>query len=305
MQKNKLKIGLTTIVVFLLLILFNSHNLAKDLNLLKEKSFKVNSGQLLNVRTDVGDVIVKTWNKDEVLVKIYGDSDAERRMEFSFNQDENGILVIGEKEGGRLFSWFSNIELKFDIMVPMKFDLKIRSSGGDLVAKNIEGKSHLMTSGGDIYTKNFTGDFEAETSGGDISLFNLTGNAEVSTSGGDIEVSAENGNISANTSGGDIRMESSNGEVYAKTSGGDIFLNYSGVNMGINLLTSGGDIDVKLPSNIDADVEIKSSGGDLVNNFSQNRMSKVTKSQLIGQFNNGGNMIICKTSGGDISVIEK
>lgn len=305
MQNNRLKFGLITIFVFLLIILFNSHNLAKDLNLLKEKSFKVNAGQLLNVKTDVGDVIVKTWDKEEVLVKIYGDRDAERRMEFSFNQDENGILIIGEKEGGRLFSWFSNIDLKYDIVVPMKFDLRVRSSGGDLVAKNIEGKSHLMTSGGDIYTKNFTGEFEAETSGGDISLFNLTGNAEISTSGGDIEVNAENGNISAKTSGGDIRLESSNGEVYAKTSGGDIYLDYSGENMGISLLTSGGDIDVKLPSSIDADVEIKSSGGDLVNNFSQNKMSKITKSQLIGQFNEGGNMVICKTSGGDISVMEK
>lgn len=291
--------------LFLLLFLFSANVFAKDLELLKEKSFKVTPGQFLNVKTDVGDVIVKSWDRDEVLVKIYGDGDAERRMEFSFNQDENGVFIIGEKEGGRLFSWFSNIDLKYDIVVPMKFDLSIKTSGGDLVAKNIEGKSSLRTSGGDIYTKNFAGDIEAATSGGDISLFGLIGNAVVSTSGGDIEADAENGKINAKTSGGDIKLKSSDGEVYAKTSGGDIFLNYSGINFGINLYTSGGDIDVKLPSVIDADVDIKTSGGDLVSNFSQNRMTKITKSQLIGKFNKGGQKIICKTSGGDITLIEK
>jgi hypothetical protein len=55
----------------------------------------------------------------------------------------------------------------------------------------------------------------------------------------------------------------------------------------------------------DADVEMRTSGGDLTNNFSNNKMTKVTKSQLIGKFNTGGPQLICKTSGGDITVKER
>ena len=304
-MNNKVKLK-RTMIFSLLLFLGMSYCLnAKNLKLLKEKSFNVKSGQLLTIKTDVGDVIVKTWNKNEAQVKIYGDSDAKRKMEFSFDQDEKGISIIGEKEGGTFFGWFSHIDLKYEITVPSNFDLDLKTSGGDMVAKNIEGKFSLITSGGDIYMKNTKGKLDAKTSGGDITLHMFSGASDLSTSGGDIEVEAENGKVTASTSGGDIFLKSSNGPVSAKTSGGDITLEYAGENLGISLITSGGDIDVIVPHKINADVDMKTSGGDLVNYFSNNKMSKVTKSKLVGKFNKGGYPVVCKTSGGDITVKEK
>jgi Toastrack DUF4097 len=302
---NNLGVKLSFLLSILVLIFISTIVSAKDLELIKEKSFNVQPGQLLSVKTDVGDIIIKTWNNNEVLVKIYGDRSAKAKMEFSFDQTENSIVVIGEKEGGNLFSWFSRIDLKYEIKVPKSFDLDLKTSGGDLVAKNIKGEFSLKTSGGDIYFKNANGNLNAATSGGDITLGDFNGNSDVSTSGGDIEINSENGNVYAATSGGDIFLNSSNGEVKAKTSGGDIKLNYFGENSGISLITSGGDIDVKLPYDLNADVDIKSSGGDLTSNFSKNKMSKISKSKLVGKFNNGGNQLVCKTSGGDITVYEK
>lgn len=305
-MKNYKKLNMNlTLLCFVLAFFLASNFLAKDLELLKEKSFVVKAGQKLKVKTDVGDIIIKTWNNNEVLVKIYGDNNAKRKMEFSFDQDEHGVGVFGEKEGGKLFSWFRSIDLKYEIKVPTNFDLDLKSSGGDLVAKNINGDLVLKTSGGDIYLKNSDGILKAGTSGGDITISNFTGNADLSTSGGDIEVDANDGDLFASTSGGDIYLKSSNGEVMGKTSGGDITLDYTGNNKGISLVTSGGDIDVNLPSNLDAEVDIKTSGGDLVSNFSRNKMSKISKSKLVGNFNNGGNKLVLKTSGGDINVSEK
>jgi DUF4097 and DUF4098 domain-containing protein YvlB len=303
LSEHRIKILAIFIVVFSFLTNSNLHS--KNLELLKEKSFNVKSGQLLTIKTDVGDVIIKTWEKEESVVKIFGDRSAERKMEFSFNQDENGIYVIGEKEGGSLFSWFSNIDLKFEIMVPHHFNLDLKTSGGDIMCKNIEGDFTLKTSGGDIYMKDGKGILIAGTSGGDITLQNFSGGSDLSTSGGDIKADSENGKIFASTSGGDIVLKASNGPVNAKTSGGDITLNYNGENSGISLITSGGDIDVLLPGNLNADVDLKTSGGDLDNNFSNNKMSKISKTKLTGKYNDGGPKLICKTSGGDISVREK
>lgn len=301
------KISLKKIILFTSIILFgiNFCLSAKTLKLLKEKSFNVKDGQLLTVKTDAGDVIIKTWNKSEAYVKIYGDNDAKRKMEFSFDQDENGITVIGEKEGGSFFGWFNNIDLKYEIMVPSNFDLDLKTAGGDMVVKNIEGTFNLKTSGGDIYLNTTTGNLNAKTSGGDITLQKFEGDSDLSTSGGDIEVDANNGKVFASTSGGDIYLKSSKGPVSAKTSGGDITLKYSGENLGISLITSGGDIDVIVPSNLNADVDMKTSGGDLVNHFSNNKMSKISKSKLTGKFNEGGYPLVCKTSGGDIYIKEK
>jgi len=292
-------------LIFISTLFLTTNFIAKDLELLKEKSFSVVPGQKLIVKTDLGDITIKTWNSNEVLISIYGDEDARRKMEFSFDQDDEGVKVIGEKQGSHFFSWFKGVDLKYEVKVPTNFNLDLKTSGGDLVAKNIEGDFNFKTSGGDIYLKNADGNLNAVTSGGDITLYSFSGNAEVSTSGGDIEVDADNGNVIASTSGGDILLKASNGEIKAKTSGGDITLDYSGNNLGINLYTSGGDIDAKLPSNLDADVDIKTSGGDLISNFSQNKMSKISKSKLVGKFNNGGNTLKLKTSGGDIKVDEK
>ncbi len=303
LSEQRIKIFSIFILVFYFLLNSNLHS--KSLELLKEKKFNVKSGQLLTIKTDVGDVIIKTWEKEESVVKIYGDKSAERKMEFSFDQDENGIYIIGEKEGGSFFSWFSNIDLKFEIMVPHVFDLDLKTSGGDIMCKNIEGDFTLKTSGGDIYMKDGKGILIAGTSGGDITLQNFSGGSDLSTSGGDIEADSENGKIFASTSGGDIVLKASNGPVEAKTSGGDITLKYNGDNKGISLITSGGDIDVVVPSDLNADVDLKTSGGDLDNNFSNNKMTKVSKTKLTGKYNNGGAKLICKTSGGDISVREK
>jgi len=279
--------------------------LAESLDLLKEKSFKVNANQSLIVKTDLGDITTKTWDKNEVYVKIFGNNNAEKAMEFSFDQDENGVEVIGEKEGGFLSGWFKRLSLKYEIMVPANFNLNYKTAGGDIVTNKITGELKFKTSGGDIYLSNSMGELNGSTSGGDITIKNFKGTSDVSTSGGDIDIVAEGGFVSASTSGGDIKITSSNGKVNAGTSGGDVSLNYTGENQGIKLATSGGDIDIKIPSNFSAEAEIKTSGGDISSNFSNVKKSKISKSKLIGTFNNGGNSLVCKTSGGDITVREK
>ncbi len=69
--------------------------------------------------------------------------------------------------------------------------------------------------------------------------------------------------------------------------------------------TSGGDIDALVPADLNADVEIRTSGGSIYNNFGNVNNAKITKSSIIGKFNNGGNKFVCKTSGGDIQIKQK
>ncbi|MCB9218030.1 MAG: DUF4097 family beta strand repeat protein [Ignavibacteriales bacterium] len=306
-MKNINKVISLNILILLLPVLFISHsqNIGKELDLLKEKTFSVSPGQLLEVKTDVGDIIIKTWAKNDVNVKIFGDDDAKRKMEFSFDQDEKGVKIFGEKLGGGFFTWFSNIDLKYEVIVPVDFDVDLKTSGGDLVAKELHGDLSFKTSGGDIYLKNVEGTLDGSTSGGDITVFEFKGNINAATSGGDIQIESDNGFINAATSGGDIFLKASEGAIKAETSGGDISLSYFGENKGVKLGTSGGDIDVLLPSDFNANVELKTSGGDITSNFSKNKMTTISKSKLIGEFNKGGSNFICKTSGGDIIVKEK
>ncbi|MEO8399218.1 MAG: hypothetical protein ABI550_05300 [Ignavibacteriaceae bacterium] len=81
-----------TLLKYLLIILFlssvslsannNSINLENpikdDLHLIKEKSYSIQPGKEINVDASFGDVLITTWDKSEVYIKILGNEKAEK-----------------------------------------------------------------------------------------------------------------------------------------------------------------------------------------------------------------------------------
>lgn len=279
-MKRQIKIMLT----FFLLLTFGSlfSISAQSLNLIHDKTFDVTPGQLLEVQTDVGDIKLRTWDRDEVHIRVYGDRDAEEEVDFYFEKTSKGVLVDAEKESS-WSSWFGGIRLKYEIDVPQNFNLDMKTAGGDMTVVDLDGEVQLRTSGGDIICDKVNGDLKASTSGGDVQLTKV------------------NGTITASTSGGDVEIRSSNGKVDASTSGGDITLDYEGENQGVELRTSGGDIDVRIPDNFKAEVYLKTSGGS-IRYHAEARVEETSKYKFVGTMNGGGPELNAKTSGGDVSV---
>jgi DUF4097 and DUF4098 domain-containing protein YvlB len=236
-----------------------------DLQLIKEQSFNISPGKNLIVELNSGDVKVTYWNKSEVNIKIWGDDDAEEKMNFSVEGNDEEIKVTGTQKSSS-FSWFSSIDVEVEIKVPSEFNLEISTAGGDIKCGGIKGKANLNTSGGDVWADKFSGDINVSTSGGDIFLF------------------------------------CSDAEINAETSGGDIRLEYEGENKGIDISTSGGDIEIKLPKMFNAAMELSTSGGDVSCSLSMTNTKKVSGSRLIGDLNSGGEKLSAHTSGGDITV---
>lgn len=277
-----------TTLFFILILLFAYMNvLARDLKVLKEKTFQISPGKDLKVDASSGDVIISSWDKNEVYIKILGNEKAEDKMKFNFYNDENKVEVIAKREGW-FTGWFSSgIRLRFEIKVPTKFNEKVRTSGGD------------------VYTTNVSGNLKISTSGGDIQFENVSGMFEVSTSGGDISGTNFQGNLDASTSGGDINLSGSDSKITASTSGGDIYLDYKGMNKGIDLSTSGGDIQIKLPDDFNASAKMHTSGGEISCNLTANNAKRISSTRFEADLNKGGNPLYVETSGGDISISKK
>jgi DUF4097 and DUF4098 domain-containing protein YvlB len=273
------------------------------LKVLHEKTFHISSGKELKLDASVGDVMITTWNQDEVYIKVLGNEKAEDKMTFDFNANENVVEVIARKEG-----WFSNwfgssgISLRFEIKVPERFNNKVSTSGGDIKLADVIGATYLKTSGGDLWIRNTEGELKASTSGGDITLDGNRGNLSVSTSGGDINAKNFDGDLYASTSGGDIKLKGTNSKIDAETSGGDIYLEYWGKNKGVDLSTSGGDIYIKVPTDFNANIKLTTSGGDVSTEIGVNNVRKISSHKLEGELNKGGLPIRATTSGGDIVV---
>jgi len=267
--------------------------------LLLEKTFPSAQGEKLAVEVVAADVVVSTWNKNEVSVKIYGDDDALEKVDITAEKSGEGVFVEIEKKS--FLKSLSNLGLRVEIITPESYSAGIKTSGGDVKVKDMSGSFALKTSGGNIGLKNLSGSLDAKTSGGNIRLEKFKGSAKVGTSGGNVEVKEVEGSVDAGTSGGDVLVDSKAGAISASTSGGNIRVIYNGENQGIECSTSGGDIDVYVPGSFKADVTLKTSGGSVSCELPASNM-KTGQSSFTGLVNGGGPKLICKTSGGSISL---
>ncbi len=293
------------LIIALISLILASNAFAGGLKVIHEKTFNVKPGEKLELDAYCGDIVINTWDKNELYVKVFGNNRAEDNIDFEFVKTSSGVRITAEREGSIFFNWFSSINLRFEINMPKEFDVEVETSGGDISAKNLKGKMTYKTSGGDVALNSTSGQLLIKTSGGDIDLTNHIGESEAQTSGGNIKCMNTKGDLYVRTSGGSIQLKAVDGKINAHTSGGDIELDYSGVNRGVELTTSGGDIDVFLPSDFKAEVELRTSGGSIETEFTTTKTYKIKSYLFEAEFNGGGNKLYCKTSGGDVTVKEK
>lgn len=276
---------------------------ASELKILHKKTFQVAPGEKLKLDSDVGDVIIKTGDANEVAVVIYGNTKAEDKMEFEITKTNYGVFVKGEKTGSflsNLFSAFKNINVRYEIQVPKKFNAAVSTSGGDVKIDDLDGKIDLSTAGGDIKISGSEGDAKVSTAGGDIKFKQHAGSVNGSTAGGDIFVETRDGKIDLSTAGGDIKIYCFNSSVDASTTGGDIYAEIDGDNLGVELSSTGGDVRVEIPETMNAELDLHTFGGDVSLNIQGTKNIKTSSSKIKAMMNGGGNKIELSSTGGDI-----
>jgi hypothetical protein len=276
----------------------------EKLKIIHDKTFSISPGNDFKLDASTGDILISSWNKSEVNVKILGNDKAKEKVEFNFNESSD-LIEVEAKYDWSLFMLVKGVKLRFEIKVPNEFNIDAATSGGDIKIQNIKGKIETKTSGGDISVSELKGEVEISTSGGDISCSNVIGDISLTTSGGNIKANKFSGTLELSTSGGDIQLSGSDSKINGSTSGGDISLDYIGQNQGIELTTSGGDISVKLPKDFNASANISTLGGDLKIDFTGNNAVTISSSKFEADINSGGSSLILKTSGGDIVVKKK
>jgi hypothetical protein len=217
----------------------------------KNKTFTVSKGGLLEVSISSGDIRVNTWDRNEVTVLVrISDEDDENDVQIV----QSGNTVRVTDDGG----WGYD-DARYDISVPVKFNIDLRTHGGNLsVIGRLEGNISGETSGGEIKTGDVTGNIEVQTSGGEIRVGKIGGNGLLSTSGGNVEVGDVGGELEVRTSGGEIRLGNVVKSLRAHTSGGDVYL--GDVGGASDVSTSGGYIRA---GRVNGRSQLRSSGGDI------------------------------------------
>jgi DUF4097 and DUF4098 domain-containing protein YvlB len=173
-----------------------------------------NGGTLtLDLRTG-GKVDITGWDKQEVLVQAVLAGRDWRDTELTLTPVVGGGARLATEYTGRSTNQSSSH--RFEIHVPRSFNVRIKSAGGGVAIKNVDGYFTGSTGGGEIEIRNASGQAEISTGGGDILVSDsrLTGSA--STGGGQVLIERVTGSFSGYSGSGPVTYINSDGGVKRK-----------------------------------------------------------------------------------------
>ena len=287
------------------------------------KGFNVSDGGTLYLNAGRGRIKIVTGGTGvafEVTRKARGSNADETLRDHRITFEQRGNDVHVESELDRSFmDWFERYDVQWNIRVPARYNVDVRTSGGSIDLADIggtveartsggwiktgrvTGRADLKTSGGSIQVNGASGPVFAHTSGGSITIGNASGAVEAKTSGGSITITRADGDVVARTSGGSIRIEDASGTVNAHTSGGSITAHLSRQPRGdSSLKTSGGGVTVTLAGGISVELDARASGGGVSSDIPITVIGRQERNSLRGSINGGGPKLVLRTSGGGI-----
>jgi len=292
------------------------------------KSFDVAAGGKLTIRADRGSIEVKTAAANKVEIEVTREpgrgaaADILEKHEVTFTQDGNNVNVDARMKDQKS-GWFrgNNLKVHYAVTVPAKYNVNLKTSGGSVSVKDLEGEARSQTSGGSLKFGQIKGNVYGRTSGGSINVSGATQDVDIETSGGSITVGDTAGNVVAKTSGGSIHVGDVKGSVDAETSGGGIEVNGAAGPVNAHTSggpiraaitqqptgpctfeTSGGGIEVKMASNVAIDLDAQTSGGSVSTEFPVTVQGELKKNHLRSKVNGGGPKVTLGTSGGSIRI---
>jgi hypothetical protein len=245
-----------------------------------ERSVTASPGERLTLDLDTGgEVAVTGWNESRVRIRVRLDGDDWRDESVAIGRDEDGVYVRSTYASHGSHSSSDD----FEIQVPQRFDVRLRSAGGGFTASGIEGTLHGHTGGGGIELTQIKGHAELSTGGGDIRVSDANLAGWVTTGGGTVRLSRVQGGLRGSSGSGpvvytdastegdkgdlaDTRVEddgsvthvSSSGVTHITRAGGDISLDEAPA--GAEVSTGGGRVKVGRAT---GNVRAATGGGDI------------------------------------------
>jgi len=226
------------------------------------RSFNVGAGGTLFLDTDAGNVhIVPGAGGVTVSIRRHARSQKELdRVHLTMEQQGNDVHVRSEVDQmSKWFSWGNDLDMTFDVTVPARYNVELKTSGGDVSVGDLHGFVHARTSGGGVKLAHIDGVVDAHTSGGDVRLDAASGNANLHTSGGSVVTGDIGGNLEIKSSGGSLEAHRVGGTIHARTSGGSITIGEA--RGSIDAETSGGSIRASISAQPRGDSRMSTSGG--------------------------------------------
>ncbi|MBC8039845.1 MAG: hypothetical protein H7Y06_04825 [Opitutaceae bacterium] len=254
----------------------------------------------------IGVVVIQTSVADT-------EADMDRRLgalDLKIGKAADGAVVLSA-HFRRSVTWtwenWPPVGLVFEVTVPARCDVEIRTGEGQIVVGSVAGRVDLASESGSIFAKEIDGSVKARSRSGAVAITACTGAIDVRTETANITVGRAGGRTVLASRGGYIEVQRASGQVIVRGDGSDAQVGFvSPIREPADLLLSGGSLVVELENNAASTLDLRASRLGRVNVRGKLPMDVqsggVGKSTLQSTVNGGGPKLVARTSGGNVWV---
>jgi hypothetical protein len=262
------------------------------------QTYGVGRSPALVVDSFSGSITVRAGESDEIWVSYVKHapraSDLDR-IEVDVRPRAGGLTIVARNPDILINSW-----VRVEVIAPAGTSFDLHTSSGSVEVGGLKGGGKAQTSSGRVTARDLNGTVSLRTSSGGMSVQGFEGDLNLHVSSGSIDAKAVRGTLDAHTSSGSIDVVDAQGWVRLDTSSGSI--DYSGSPEGdCSFKTGSGSIDLQLPSDLDARVDLHTGSGTIKVNYPLE--GERDRHDVRGVIGNGrGVSINARTSSGGISL---
>jgi len=236
-----------------------------------QKAYPLRAGGAIVIKNVSGNIIVSGYDGEGVTVKAYKEG-----------RDRDQLQVEDTSSGERVELRARYPECRnCSIEASIRFEVLVPRAGRYQIGK-------LSTASGNIEVGGVRGDVQASTASGDVRVQDVAGNINVSTASGQMRVREVAGTVSASSASGNVEVE------IARLEGAD----------DMKFSSASGDVNVKMPSNLDAEVNLSTASGSVNTNFplEVRKPQHGSGERASGRLGNGGRQLKISSASGNVSL---
>jgi len=233
------------------------------------KTFEVSGKPQLAIHTSDADIRVDTWDRSTIEARVTTEN---------VKIGDGGITIVELQAGNAV-----DLEVRF----PHHF------AGFNVGHHHVSIEVHMPREGM----------VDLHTGDGSIQLSHLKGEMQMQTGDGHMQIDAVDGSLRARTGDGDIRAAGRFDGLDVFTGDGRIDASaMSGSSMGSEwtLRTGDGSVELKLPENFAANVDLHTGDGHITMDLPVAVEGNMRASEIRGKLNGGGNLLTIQTGDGSI-----
>jgi len=268
-----------------------------DYSVREEKSFTVSGAARLSLTTFDGNIEVRGWDRNEVLVEVEKrgpDQAAVDKIQVKATQDGNTITVDVPKPSPLLTTGFRRTpSASLVVSVPAQTAVTARSGDGAVTIRRVNGNVNVDTDDGNVRVEEVKGDLTVRTGDGAVDAHQIEGATRIDTGDGNIRTE---GVFKA------LYLETRDGAVDFKVRSGSV------VESDWSVTTGDGNIRLELPVGLNVDLDAQTADGrvevdKVAGQASDTRDSEDhERTSFRGRIGSGGKALKVRSGSGSITV---